>query len=78
MVDDDQGKTLCAVSTEQKDFKESGKTANMEGAELLGRRIGEKAVENGVKKALFDRGGFKYHGRVKAIADAARKAGLEF
>lgn len=78
MIDDDQGKTLFSASSVQNAFSESGEKANLKGAEVLGRQIGEKAVQEGLKEIVFDRNGFKYHGRVKAIADAARKAGLQF
>ena len=61
------------------DFRKSGKTgADMTAASAVGKSVGERAVGKGVKEVVFDRGGYMYHGRVKALADAAREAGLEF
>lgn len=74
-IDDDAGHTLAAASTMEKAF--TGKP-NMEGAALIGKMAAEKATAAGIKTVVFDRGGFSYHGRVKAIADAAREAGLQF
>ena len=71
--------TLCAVSTLGPDFKATGKSgANVEGAGVLGEIIGKKAIEAGITEVVFDRGGHLYHGRVKALAEAAREAGLKF
>jgi large subunit ribosomal protein L18 len=53
-------------------------TNNVAGAEAVGKKVAERAIENGVKKVVFDRSGYKYHGRIKALADSARQAGLEF
>ncbi|MEG1397845.1 MAG: 50S ribosomal protein L18 [Raoultibacter sp.] len=79
LVDDVAGKTLCAVSTLAPEFKASKKNgATVEGAAVLGELIGNKAKESGVTEVVFDRGGNLYHGRVKAVADAAREAGLKF
>ena len=79
VVDDVTGKTLCGVSTLGPEFKASGaKSATVEGAAVLGGIIGKLALENGVTEVVFDRGGHIYHGRVKALADAAREAGLKF
>ena len=79
LVDDVTGKTLCAVSTLGADFKASGKSgATVEGAAALGEIVGKKATDAGFKRVVFDRGGNLYHGRIKALADAAREAGLEF
>jgi large subunit ribosomal protein L18 len=79
VIDDTKGQTLAAASTKDadiaKDAKKKKKTAQ---AELVGATIAKKAVEKGIKQVAFDRGGFKYQGRVKALADAARKAGLKF
>ena len=78
-VDDVAGKTLLGVSTLGPDFKATGKSgANVEGAAALGEIAGKKAVEAGITEIVFDRGGNLYHGRVKALADAAREAGLKF
>ena len=79
IIDDTVGNTLVSASTLQKDVKaESGKTNDVAAAANLGTVIGKKAVEKGIKAVVFDRGGFIYHGKVKALADAAREAGLEF
>ena len=79
LVDDVAGKTLCGVSTLGADFKATNKSgATIEGATALGSIVGAKAREAGITKVVFDRGGNLYHGRVKALADAAREAGLEF
>ena len=79
VIDDDQGKTLCSASTLQKDVAGGLKGAgNCAAAEAVGKALAERALEKGVKKVVFDRNGFRYHGRVKALADAARAAGLEF
>ncbi len=75
LVDDEKGVTLASVSSSGKDGV--GKK-NTEGAKLLGKRLAEIATEMGVKNVVFDRGGYKYHGRVKAIADAVREAGFKF
>lgn len=79
IIDDVEGKTICGVSTLGPDFKASGKSgATVEGAAALGEIIGKKAQESGVTEVVFDRGGHLYHGRVQALADAAREAGLKF
>jgi large subunit ribosomal protein L18 len=79
VIDDVDGRTLVAASTNEKAWAESdaGKTKT-EQAAIVGRLLAERAREAGVTKVVFDRGGFKYHGRVKALADAAREAGLSF
>ncbi len=72
-------KVLAAVSTLQKDLKSAVKsTGNREAAAIVGKAIAEKAKSAGVEKVAFDRSGFIYHGRIKALADAAREAGLQF
>jgi len=79
VIDDDAGSTLCAASTLDKDLR--GKVKNgsdLGAAEAVGSAVAERAKEKGLKKVVFDRGGFRFHGRVKALADAARKGGLEF
>ncbi|MGH9583837.1 MAG: 50S ribosomal protein L18 [Bryobacteraceae bacterium] len=76
VIDDGQGCTLVAASSIEKDLR--GKGGNVEGAKLIGRTVAERARQKGIAKVVFDRGGYLYHGRVKALADAAREAGLEF
>ena len=77
VIDDSDGKTLAAASTLDKDLK--GKTgATKDGAAAVGKAVAERATKAGVSKVVFDRGGFLFHGRVKALADAAREGGLEF
>ncbi len=78
-VDDVAGKTLLGISTLGPDFKATGKSgANVEGATAFGKIAGEKALAAGITEIVFDRGGHLYHGRVKALAEAAREAGLKF
>lgn len=77
VVDDLAGRTLVSASTREKDGA-AAKTGNVSAAALVGARLAEKAKAAGVTKVVFDRAGFRYHGRVKALADAARKAGLDF
>lgn len=76
LVDDERGHTLVAASTYEATLR--GRSPDAETAAEVGRLIGERAVALGVRKVVFDRGGYLYHGRVKALADAARAAGLEF
>ena len=79
LVDDSSGSTLVSSSTMEKEVKEHPRFANkLEVAAFIGERIAKRAIEKGVKKVVFDRNGFLYHGRVKAVSDGARKAGLEF
>ena len=79
IIDDTVGNTLVSACTLQKDVKaELEKTNNVDAAAYLGKVIAEKALEKGIKTVVFDRGGFIYQGKVKALADAAREAGLEF
>ena len=79
VIDDVAGKTLVAVSTLGPDFKATNKSgATVEGAAALGEIIGKKATEAGITEVVFDRGGNLYHGRIKALADGAREAGLVF
>jgi large subunit ribosomal protein L18 len=79
IVDDVAGKTLVSASTLQADVKAGLQyTDNVEAAAAVGKAIGEKAVQAGIKEVVFDRGGFLYHGKIQALADAAREAGLEF
>jgi large subunit ribosomal protein L18 len=79
IIDDTVGNTLVAASTLQKDVKaELQKTNDVAAAAYLGNVIAKKALEKGIKAVVFDRGGFIYQGKIKALADAAREAGLEF
>ena len=79
IIDDTVGNTLVSASTLQKDVKaELEKTNDVAAAAYLGTVIGKKAVEKGITEVIFDRGGFIYQGKVKALADAAREAGLQF
>ena len=79
LIDDTVGNTLFSASTLQKDVKaELEKTNNVEAAAYLGTVIAKKAIEKGITSVVFDRGGFIYHGKIKALADAAREAGLNF
>jgi len=75
VIDDQKGETLVSISTLALKLKTGG---NVAAAKEIGKSIAEKAQEKGIKKVVFDRGGFLYHGRIKAVADAAREAGLEF
>lgn len=76
-IDDVNGRTLAAASTMEKDLR-AGATGNVEAAKKVGRLVAERAKAAGITSVVFDRGGFHYHGRVAALADAAREAGLEF
>ncbi len=79
IIDDERGATLCAASTLDKDVKGALKgSGNKIAAEAVGKLLAERAKSAGVSKVVFDRNGFRYHGRVKALADGARAAGLEF
>lgn len=79
IIDDTVGNTLVSASTLQKDVKaECEKTNNVDTAAHLGTVIAKKALDKGIKTVVFDRGGFIYQGKIKALADAAREAGLEF
>ena len=76
VIDDAQGQTLVSASTVDKGGKTNG--GNVAAAKAIGKLVAERAKEKGIKSVVFDRGGYQYHGRVKALADAAREAGLEF
>jgi large subunit ribosomal protein L18 len=82
VIDDMSGKTLASAATTEAALKSglSGKTrgSNKAGAELIGKTIAQRLIDKGIKKVVFDRNGYLYHGRIQAIAEAARKAGLEF
>lgn len=77
IISSDGAEILATASTVEKDLRE-GKTGNAEAAAKVGQLIAERAIAKGIKKVAFDRSGFKYHGRLKALADAARDGGLEF
>jgi len=77
VIDDERGQTIVSASTTEKDLR-GGTGGNIEAAERVGRTIAERALAAGVTSVVFDRGGYLYHGRVKALADAAREGGLKF
>jgi large subunit ribosomal protein L18 len=76
VIDDDKGVTLVAASSVEKNFE--GKGGNIEAAKAVGKEIGKRALDKGISEVVFDRGGYVYHGRVAALAEAAREAGLKF
>jgi len=80
IIDDDTAKTVVSFSSLSKDVRQDlkGRGGNREGAAIVGQNIAKKALDKGIKRVVFDRNGFLYHGRVKALADAARESGLEF
>src|SRR5438045_8922084 len=82
VIDDLSGKTLVSASTVDAalkgGFAKGVRGGNLKGAEAVGTAIAERSIEKGIKRVVFDRAGFLYHGRIRAVADAARKAGLEF
>lgn len=79
VVDDSQGLTLVSATTTEKEFKDAkGTRANVETAQKIGKVLAERSKGKSIAKVVFDRGGFLYHGKVKALADAAREGGLEF
>ncbi|MCR8908391.1 MULTISPECIES: 50S ribosomal protein L18 [Atopobiaceae] len=79
VIDDADGKTICSASTLDPEFRATGKLgSNKDAATFVGELVGKRAVEKGVTEVTFDRGGRIYHGRVKALADGARSAGLKF
>ena len=75
---DEAGVTLASAATVEKDFRAQKLSANIKSAEVIGDAIAQRALAKDIKTVVFDRGGFPYHGCVKALAEAARKAGLEF
>jgi large subunit ribosomal protein L18 len=77
VIDDASGRTLAAASTVEKEFKGS-KSTKTEEAKVVGRLVAERARTAGIERVVFDRAGFRYHGRIKSLADAAREAGLDF
>jgi large subunit ribosomal protein L18 len=78
LIDDDAGVTLAAASTNEADLRANGSGASVDAAARVGTLIAERAKAAGIEKVVFDRGGFAYHGRIAAVASAAREAGLEF
>jgi large subunit ribosomal protein L18 len=80
LIDDSNGITLLSASTISKDIKSKAKGigGNIKGAKLIGETLGKKGKQKGVEEIVFDRNGFLYHGRIKALADAARESGLKF
>jgi large subunit ribosomal protein L18 len=85
VIDDEAGRTLCSASSLDKDFqgkaakgKAARRGANLDAAKAIGQLIASRAKDKGVETVVFDRGGFHYHGRIKALADAAREGGLKF
>lgn len=79
IIDDDKGDTLISVSTCSSAFKKQMENgSNIEASKVVGQLIAQKALEKNIKKVVFDRGGYLYHGRVKALADSARESGLVF
>jgi large subunit ribosomal protein L18 len=79
VIDDDAQHTLCAASTVEADIKSKiPNTANVDAAKIVGEAVAKKALAKGIQTVTFDRGGYLYHGKVKALADAAREAGLQF
>lgn len=79
VIDDDQGRTLASASTVDKEIREQNRNGgNLAAARVVGSRIAERATRLGIKRVVYDRGGYLFHGRVKALADAAREGGLEF
>jgi len=78
VIDDERGVTLAAASSLEGEKKAKGKGSDKDAAAKVGALVAQRAIEKGVKEVVFDRGGYLYHGRVKALADAAREAGLNF
>ncbi|HOA28586.1 MAG TPA: 50S ribosomal protein L18 [Candidatus Cloacimonadota bacterium] len=78
IIDDSKGITLVSMSSKAKDFAAGDAKTKTEISTIVGEKLGEKALAAGIKTIAFDRAGYKYHGRVKAVADGARKSGLEF
>ena len=78
VIDDDAGTTLAAASTTEADLRSNGSGSSVDAAARIGTLIAERATSAGIDKVVFDRGGFSYHGRIEAVATAARDAGLEF
>lgn len=79
IIDDTVGNTICSASTMEADIKAKvAKTNDVEAAKVVGEAVAKKAIEKGINTVVFDRGGYVYHGKIQALADAAREAGLQF
>lgn len=78
VIDDERGITLAAASTQEKDFRKKSAGSTAEAAAEIGKLIAQRASKAGVEEVVFDRGGYIFHGRIKALADAAREGGLKF
>ena len=79
LIDDSTGSTIVAVNTTETELRTGSKVrANVSGAQMVGKLVAERAASKNITKVVFDRGGFKYHGKVKALADAAREGGFQF
>ena len=79
IIDDESGHTIAAASSLEKELRKSLKSTNdLEAAKLVGKLVAKRAMEKGINEVVFDRNGYKYHGRIKALADAAREEGLKF
>ncbi len=78
VIDDAKGHTVICASTLEKSFPEMKNKGNIKAAKELGKIIAERAIEKGIKKVVFDRNGYLYHGKIKSFADSARESGLEF
>jgi large subunit ribosomal protein L18 len=79
IIDDERGVTLCSASTRAKDLRDGvTRAGNIEAAKAVGKTLAERALAAGINTVAFDRNGYKYHGRIKALADAAREGGLKF
>lgn len=78
LIDDEAGRTVASASTQDTESRSAGLRGNVDGASEIGKQIGGKALSADLKRIVFDRGGFRFHGRVKAVADGAREAGLQF
>lgn len=78
IIDDSKGSTIVAASTNEKDLRLSRFGANKKSAAKIGQLVAERALKHDIKEVIFDRGGYIYHGKIKALADAAREAGLKF
>ncbi len=79
IIDDDRGVTLCEADSQNKDLRDRVKSGgNIEGAKIVGAALAERAKANGIERVCFDRNGFRFHGRVKGLADAVREGGLTF
>ena len=78
VIDDMSGTTIASAASTEAAFKAQTRGGNKAGAQALGKTIAERLIAKGIKRVVFDRGGYLYHGRIRAVADAAREAGLEF